>query len=160
MTRITPATEADARQIATLIRESHRDVAQMFGLTRENNPKHPSFCTTDWVLADFKRGEEYFLGAIGENAVGCMAFEQPDPDTAYLNRLSVLPGHRRQGMGAALVRHIVAHAASRQAKVISIGIIAAHETLKAWYERLGFVEHETRTFVHLPFDVMFMHYRI
>jgi hypothetical protein len=76
----------------------------MFAITGDNNPRHSSFCTTAWVLADFKSDKEYFLGPIG--------------------------------------------------------IIAAHEILKAWYERLGFVEKETRTFAHLPFDVKYMHYRI
>jgi len=150
----------DASQIAAIIRASHQDVAQMFNLTRDNNPKHPSFCTRDWVLADFKRGEEYFLYKIGGKATGCVAFEQPDPETAYLNRLSVVPPYRRRGIGAALVRHIIDYARSKQVRIVSIGIIAAHTTLKYWYAGLGFIEKDTRQFGHLPFDVTYMHYEL
>jgi ribosomal protein S18 acetylase RimI-like enzyme len=158
--KIVKALEEDASQIAAIIRESHQDVARMFAITEENNPKHPSFCATDWVLKDFRRGEEYFLCKIGDTVAGCVAFEQPDAQTAYLNRLSVLPGYRHQGLGAALVRHILAYARSRPVSIVSIGIIASHEGLKTWYAGLGFVEKDTRTFAHLPFDVTFMQYGI
>jgi GNAT superfamily N-acetyltransferase len=155
---IVPARQKDADQIAAIIRASHRDVARMFNLTMDNNPKHPSFCTRDWVLADFQRGEEYFLYHVGDTYTGCVAFEQPDADTAYLNRLSVRPPYRHRGIGRTLVRHIIDHARTKGVQVISIGIIAAHEVLKNWYADLGFIEKETRAFDHLPFDVTYMHY--
>ncbi len=147
----------DADRIAAIIRASHQDVAQMFHITRDNNPKHPSFCTRDWVLADFERGEEYFLYETGSRTAGCVAFEQPDSETAYLNRLSVLPSCRQRGIGAALVRFIIDYARSKRVRTISIGIIAAHAALKNWYAGLGFIEKETRQFNHLPFDVTYMH---
>jgi len=150
----------DAERIATIIRKSHRDVARMFTITQENNPRHPSFCTADWIAADFHRGEEYFLCKVAGADAGCVAFELAGPETAYLNRLSVLPAYRRQGFGAALVRHILAYARSKQVDIVSIGIIAAHGRLKTWYSDLGFVEKGTRTFAHLPFDVTFMQYGI
>ena len=158
--KIVRALEEDAAQIAAIIRESHQDVARLFAITEENNPKHPSFCTMDWVLRDFRRGEEYFLCRVGDTVAGCVAFEQPDPQIAYLNRLSVLPDYRHQGIGAALVRHILAYARSKQVDIVSIGIIAAHERLKRWYTDLGFIEKDTRPFAHLPFDVTFMQYDI
>jgi ribosomal protein S18 acetylase RimI-like enzyme len=154
------ATQEDAEKIAAIVRESHRDVAQMFNLTLENNPKHPSFCTQDWVLSDFQRGEEYFLYKAENTLAGCVAFEQPDPETGYLNRLSVRPPYRRQGIGAALVDHIIAYAQTKKVQIISIGIIADHEILKNWYANLGFIEKETRYFEHLPFDVTYMHYEL
>jgi GNAT superfamily N-acetyltransferase len=157
---ILSATKKDADLIAAIIRSSHQDVARMFNLTRENNPKHPSFCRPDWVLADFQRGEEYFIGQTEDTPAGCVAFEQPDPATAYLNRLSVLPPYRHRGIGAALVHHVIDHARSKKVRIISIGIIAAHEVLKNWYADLGFAEKETRRFDHLPFDVTYMHFAV
>jgi len=157
---IVSATPEDAEGIAAIIRESHHDVARMFNLTRENNPKHPSLCAPEWVLADFQRGEEYFLYQIDGAHAGCVAFEQPDPATAYLNRLSVLPPYRHRGIGAALVHHVIDYARSKKVPIISIGIIAAHEVLKTWYADLGFKEKETRRFDHLPFDVTYMHYAL
>jgi len=158
--QIVSATEKDAERIAAIIRKSHRDVARMFAITEENNPKHPSFCTADWVAADFRRGEEYFLGKVAGTDVGCLAFELAEPEMAYLNRLSVLPDYRHRGFGAALVNHILAYAQSKHATIVSIGIIAAHERLKTWYTNLGFIEKDTHTFAHLPFDVTFMQYGI
>lgn len=150
----------DAEQIAKTISESHQDVADQFNLTFENNPKHPSFYTKDWVISDLKRGEEYFICRQNRIPAGCVAFEQPDPDTAYLNRLSVLPKDRHQGIGAALVNHILEYSKSKNIKSVSIGIIAAHEILKDWYLKLGFIEKEIQRFDHLPFDVMYMQYRL
>lgn len=153
-------TRDDAELLAMLISESNRDVAKRFGLNGDNCPKHPSFCTADWVLADFARGERYFILQDKETAVGCVAFESPCEGLAYLNRLSVLPGHRRKGAGEKLVRHVVALAQSSRIETLSIGIIAAHEDLKRWYVKLGFNEGETKTFPHLPFAVGYLAYRI
>ena len=91
-------------------------------------------------------------------AKGCVAFEQPDPDTAYLNRLSVLPNCRHRGGGATLVRFILDFAKTKNIKTVSIGIIAEHEVLKNWYLDLGFIEGDTQKFKHLPFDVKYMRY--
>jgi hypothetical protein len=77
----------DAKIIAFLVSQSNKDIADKFGLTMENNPKHSSFCTKEWVLSDFDRGEEYFLCRRKSVNLGCVAFEQPDSKTSYLNRL-------------------------------------------------------------------------
>lgn len=154
---IAEATPKDARQIAALIRRSHRGVARIFAVTEENNPRHPSFCTADWIEADFRRGEKYFLCKVTGAEAGCVPFELADQDTAYLNRLSVQPAYRHQGIGAALVGHILAYARSKQVHTLSIGIIADHEILKSWYVNLGFVEKDTRRLPHLPFEVTRMH---
>jgi ribosomal protein S18 acetylase RimI-like enzyme len=158
--KIVTAKKGDAERIAAILRGANRDVAKIFGINKENNPKHPSFCTKDWVSADFSRGVEYFLHQNGNIRTGCVAFEQPDPDTAYLNRLAVLPDYRHQGIGSALVGHVITHSRSKNVRIVSIGIIAAHEVLKAWYIDLGFIEKETRQFEHLPFDVTYLHYAL
>ncbi|MDO9515698.1 MAG: hypothetical protein Q7J01_06320 [Syntrophales bacterium] len=43
---------------------------------------------------------------------------------------------------------------------MGIGIIAEQAGLKEWYERVGFIEGETKGFPHLPFRVTFMLYEI
>jgi len=155
MTIFAASTE-DAKAIAEIVSLSNKDVAAKFGITKENNPKHPSFYDEAWALSDFERGEAYFLYKInGENA-GCAAFEQPNLDVGYLNRLSVLPAYRKRGIGAELVRHVFHHAQSKGVPEISIGIIAEHTDLKNWYKKLGFVENGLKKFSHLPFDVLFM----
>ena len=152
------ANTSDAESIASIVSTANKDVAVKFGLNHENNPKHPSFYTKDWILTDFARGEEYFLYSVAGEAVGCVAFEQPSPEVAYLNRLSVLPDYRRRGIGEQLVQHIFDYAKTKGVSEISIGIIAKHTELKNWYAQLGFFENGLKEFPHLPFDVLFMKY--
>jgi len=158
--KIVPTNIEDAEGIAVIVSEANKDVAELFKINIENTPKHPSFYTKEWVLSDFKRGAEYFLYKEEGAAKGCVAFEQPDPDTAYLNRLSVLPRYRHNGIGTALVRHIFAYSKRKNIQIVSIGIIAEHEVLKNWYLDLGFIEGDTRKFEHLPFNVKYMRYEL
>lgn len=150
----------NAQLIASIISDSNKDIAALFHLTIENTPKHPSFYSEEWVLSDFTRGEQYFLCREEGFVKGCVAFEQPDAKTAYLNRLSVLPLYRHKGIGERLVRFILDYAKVRNIEFVSIGIIAEHRVLKNWYLKLGFVEAGMKKFEHLPFDVLFMHYKL
>ncbi len=148
---------ADRPTVAMLVSESNKTVAVKFGLNVENCPKHPSFCTESWVDADIARGETYFLldDEQGE-PIGCVAYESAGPKRAYLNRLSVLPAFRGGGAGAQLVRHVVEHARGNGIESISIGVIGEHADLRRWYNKLGFVDGETKHFSHLPFSVKYM----
>ena len=49
-TRIREAGFNDISLLAGLVRECFQDVAERFGLTLENCPKHPSHCTDDTEL--------------------------------------------------------------------------------------------------------------
>ena len=158
--RIIQSSKEDAQHIAFIVSEANKDIAELFNLTRDNTPKHPSFYTTEWVLSDFRRGELYFFYKEEGIIKGCVAFEQPDPQTAYLNRLSVLPDYRHNGIGAGLVKHICEYSKSKKVQTISIGIIAEHTVLKNWYLDLGFIEGEIKKFDHLPFDVLLMRYNL
>jgi ribosomal protein S18 acetylase RimI-like enzyme len=150
----------DAKIIADIISQSNEDVAVKFGINKDNNPKHPSFYDENWVLSDFERGEKYFLYQFKGKSVGCVAFEQPTDDVGYLNRLSVIPSFRKQGIGNQLTHHIFQYGKSKGVTEISIGIIAKHTKLKEWYSKIGFVENGLKEFSHLPFDVLFMKYKL
>lgn len=154
------ANAEDLATLAALVSEANKDVARRFGLNAENCPKHPSFCTTGWIEADLARGERYFVLEEEGIAIGCVAYERPRPGTAYLNRLSVLPGRRKQGAGARLVQHVIELAASESVQSISIGIIGEHLDLKRWYEMRGFSSGEVKRFPHLPFSVQYMAYAV
>ena len=154
------ATESEADLLAELIRDASRDVAERFGLTPENCPRHPSNCTAAWVRTDFEKGVDYYLLEAGGAAVGCVAMERAEGETCYLERLAVLPAERRKGYGRRLVEHVLAEAGKRAFRQVGIGTIAAHTALLAWYRKIGFVAGETRCFDHLPFDVTFMTFGI
>jgi GNAT superfamily N-acetyltransferase len=155
---IRKAGPADAALLSALIREAFRDVAEWFRLNRENCPRHPSNCTVEWIATDFSRGAVYFILERQGLPVGCAALERADAEQCYLERLAVLPAHRRNGFGRALVAHLLAEARLWGAARVGIGIIAADAALRRWYRKLGFSEGETKTFAHLPFRVTFMRY--
>lgn len=157
---IREAGPADISLLASLIRVSFLDVAERFHLTPENCPNHPSNCTGDWIERDLAGGITYYILENKGVPAGCVALEKAQQDRVFLERLGVLPGHRRKGFGQALVNHffIVAHALGAQE--ISIGIIAGNTELKRWYQKMGFVERDTKAINHLPFLVTFMTYEL
>nr|WP_298141370.1 GNAT family N-acetyltransferase [uncultured Pseudomonas sp.] len=155
---ISEATLNGLSTIAMLISESNKDVALRFGLNANNCPKHPSFCTPEWVKADFARGEKYFVIAENATPIGCVAYESPRAGIAYLNRLSVLPKHRKRGVGTRLVEHFIQYAETQAVQIISIGVIEQHLELQRWYRALGFKDGESKEFPHLPFVVKYMSY--
>ncbi len=153
---IRPAEPEDAVRLAAVIRESFQNVAERFRLTADNAPTHPANCQPDWVEKALAKGVRYFRLERDGEPVGCVALERADADRCYLERLAVLPRHRRQGLGAALVRHALAEARGWGANRVEIGIIAAQDELREWYEEFGFELTGTREFAHLPFTVAFM----
>ena len=155
---IREASPSEAGLVANLVADSNRGVAERFGLTAENCPKHPSQCTESWGRADLARGERYFIACDGARPIGCVAYERARVDLAYLNRLSVLPAWRRQGVGERLVRQVIDLARADAVATISIGVIGEHQELQRWYRKLGFVDGEVRTYAHLPFAVRYMSY--
>ncbi|MBU0515415.1 MAG: GNAT family N-acetyltransferase, partial [Proteobacteria bacterium] len=62
----------------------------------------------------------------------------------------------RQGLGAALVERALDKARGWGASRVEIGIIAAQDELREWYEKFGFELKGSREFDHLPFIVAFM----
>jgi N-acetylglutamate synthase-like GNAT family acetyltransferase len=131
-------------------------VAERFGLTQENCPRHPSNCTAEWIQKDMNRGVTYFIIENGNLVSGCVALELANPEVCYLERLAVIPGQRHQGFGKALVDHVFSEAKLLGVHRVNIGIIAEHTELKNWYKGIGFVEGESKEFPHLPFRVTFM----
>lgn len=153
---IRKATDTDTRILSGLVRTSYQDVARHFNLTRKNCPKHPSNCTDEWIKKDLDRGVTYYILSKESIPAGCVAMEEAESQTCYLERLSVLPEFRHSGFGKKLVAHILDMAEKINVKTVSIGIIAEQENLKNWYETLGFMYVATKKFDHLPFQVGFM----
>jgi N-acetylglutamate synthase-like GNAT family acetyltransferase len=157
--KIRAGAQKDIGILTEIIRSSFRDVADRFDLTQENCPKHPSHCTADWIQEDMDRGVTYFILEDNGFASGCVALELAGTKLSYLERLAVRPPRRRRGFGRALVEYVLAEAKRSGAHRVSIGVIAEQTELKSWYQKIGFIEAETKEFAHLPFRVTFMSYR-
>ncbi len=158
VTRIRKAKVSDVSVLSGLIRGSFHDVAERFGITPENCPKHPSNCTDKWIENDFIRGVSYYILENDGLSQGCVALEKSGLDTFYLERLAVLPEARGRGCGGRLVRRAFAEAKALGAKEISIGVITGEKKLRDWYKKIGFLEEKTKKFKHLPFLVTFLRY--
>ena len=155
---IEQANKKDVDLLAKIVSESNKDVADMFGLNKTNAPRHPSFCKPEWILTEIERNQLFFIYNHDDVTKGCVAFEQPNENTAYLNRLSVLPQYRKKGIGSELVRHILRFSKEKGLREVSIGIIADHTRLMKWYQNLGFNKGAVQQFAHLPFKVLYMKY--
>lgn len=152
------AASQDVSLLAEIIRDAFSDVAVRFGLNADNCPKHPSNCTDEWVSRDMQRDVTYFVLEHEGMPAGCVAVERASEDMYYLERLAVLPDFRKKGSGRALVERVFETVRAKGGQKISIGIISDDMDLKNWYCRLGFVEGETKSFPHLPFQVTFLTY--
>jgi len=155
---IREANDKDVELLSRLIRRSYRNVALRFGLNADNCPKHPSNCTAAWLERDFARDVRYFILEVDGTAIGCSAMEMVQEGMCYLERLSVLPQQRRKGYGLTLAKHVLTEAKVCGANRVGVGIIAEQTELKQWYQKIGFVEGETKAFAHLPFRVTFLTY--
>jgi ribosomal protein S18 acetylase RimI-like enzyme len=158
--QVRTCTSEDIGVLAETIRDSFRDVAERFGLTEENCPRHASNCTPDWIEKDMDRGITYFVMESEGRVAGSVALEQAKPGVYYLERLAVIPGQRRRGIGKALVAHVLSEARGFGCSRVGIGVIADQTELKDWYRKIGFEETDNREFAHLPFLVTFMYYRL
>ena len=74
---------------------------------------------------------------MGGTPAGCVLYEV-NPDHVYLFRLAVLPAHRRQGLGRALVESVEARARERGLRRVRLGVRVALPGQRASYERLGY----------------------
>ncbi len=153
---IRDANETDIDVLVSILRESFRDVAERFELTVENCPKNLAFCTDQRIKGDVERGLSYHILEHDHEPCGCVALEKASPDVCYLERLAVLPEHRRKGCGKTLVEYLFDIAAGNGSQRVEIGIIAEDTKLRNWYGKFGFVLKGTKTFDHLPFVVAFM----
>lgn len=153
---IKEALDGDCGPLARLIRSSFRDVAERFGLTMRNCPRHPSFIEEEEIREAMARGVSFYILEEGGEPRGCAALERKDDEVSYLERLAVLSAHRGRGLGRELVIHALDKARESGARRVQIGIIAEQAELADWYRGLGFRERGRARFEHLPFEVAFM----
>lgn len=152
--------EADqelSSSLADLIRKSFKDIALKFSLNKENCPTHPSNCTVEWIRDDFRKGKRYFILFKSKAPCGCIGLETGKDGICYLERLSVLPEFRRNGLGKRLMDYFEKRARKEGYQRIELGVIKDCNELVNWYKRIGFKENGCKKFDHLPFEVLFMY---
>lgn len=154
--QIREAGKEDAVLLASIIRESFKDVADMFGLTREDCPSHPAYCQPSWMDEGFAKGIRFFVVEEAARPLGCVGMSRPANGECELLRLAVLPQERHKGLGRLLVEHVIEQARSLRLRRVNLALIAGHVQLRQWYEQLGFVLKTVEKPPHLPFEVASM----
>ncbi len=154
--KIRTADRNDVAALTACIRSGFREVADHFGLDEYNCPSHPSLCREAWIHREMDKGITYYCLEEKGKLIGCAALEDAGGKIGYLERLSVVPGRRNEGLGILLVNHICEAARVRGITRVSIAMIAEHEELCAWYQRRGFMKSRWHHYDHLPFNVQFM----
>lgn len=134
-----------------VIHRSFGTVADEFGLTKENCPKHTGFLPLSALETHFDLGWRMFGLYAGKKIIGYMSLSREQDGFYELHNLAVLPEYRHRGFGKLLLDHAKSVVESENGKGIKIGIIEESTVLKAWYEENGFTHIGTKKFDHLPF---------
>ena len=78
-----------------------------------------------------------FVATDADTVIGT-AMAGYDGHRGWLYAVAVLPGHRRRGIGAALVRHAVGALRKAGCTKVNLQIRATNLTVRGFYESLGF----------------------
>ena len=150
---------SDLPECLEVIHQSFKTVADAFGLTRENCPKHTSFIPLSFLETQMNWGWHMYALYTGEKIMGYMSLSKEGEDTFELHNLAVLSEYRHNGLGKLLLDHAKEAVRTLGGKSIKIGIIEESTLLKNWYIANGFVHTGTKKFDHLPFTSGYLEWR-
>ena len=150
--------EEDVSAVLKVLNLSHGTIARDFNFTKEDNPTNNAFIDEKTLREQLNNGIELYGLKMGNRLVGCIAIEKSkrEADTYYIEKVSVLPEFRHQGIGVRLMDFATDKIKNSGGKIISIALIDSNSKLKKWYLSQGFVETGFKDFEHLPFRVCFM----
>ena len=148
----------DLPECVRVIRRSHQTVADEFGFTKENAPRYVAFATDENRLLWHMEQEHRLMFLDEENGVirGYYSLLLKPDGECELGNLSVLPGYRHQGLGAALFRHAIGVAREHQCSIMRWSIVEENRMLREWYERNGAVHTGTEKYDFFPFTCGYM----
>lgn len=145
----------EAEVCAAVIRASFATVAEEFGITRENCPKHTSFIELEKLIRQYETGRKMFVCDDGK-IIGFFSLDVKEDKSAHLDNLAIMPEHRHKGFGKEMLDFALDEAKYMGVEKLKIGIIEENNVLKNWYIKNGFTHTGTKKFDHLPFTVGYM----
>ena len=143
-----------------VIHRSFATVADEFGLTRENCPRHTSFIPLSYLEAQMKWGRLMFGLYTDERIIGYISLSKEDDEAYELHNLAILPEFRHSGFGKQLLDYAKETVRSLGGSKIKIGIIEESTVLKNWYIANGFEHTGSKKFDHLPFTSGYLEWRV
>jgi len=158
---IKPLEPSDLPRAAEVVRASFATVAEEFGLTEENCPRHTAFATTAERLQGFLAAGALMYGLFEEGRlVGYVALTKNGRREFEIHNLAVLSAYRHKGYGKQLLDFCKETAGERKSKRIVLSIIEENTVLKDWYAANGFVPTGTKKSDFFPFTSGYMEYTI
>ncbi len=157
---ISKVTKENLPECLAVIHQSFATVADKFGLTKENCPKHTSFIPISYLETQMKWGWLMYGLFEGEKIIGYMSLSKETDDIYELHNLAVLPEHRHNGFGKQMLDFAKETVKSLGGTKIKIGIIEESTSLKNWYITNGFEHIGTKKFDHLPFTSGYLEWKV
>lgn len=136
--RLREATEADAEAVASILRAAFEEFRGRL------DPPSSAHAETAETVREKMKTAGVILALAGEEAAGCI-FCQPGEGRLYFSRLAVLPTHRRQGLGRALIEQIEERARAMRLPRVRLGVRIALDRQRTYYERMGYRVVESAT---------------
>ena len=155
-TRIKEIDRCELNECLEVIHQSFRTVAEQFGLTKENCPKHTSFIPLSFLETQMKWGWYMYALHLDGKIIGYMSLSKEGDKVFELHNLAVLPEFRHKGYGKLLLDFAKEKVMSLGGRKIKIGIIEESTVLKNWYIQNGFVHTGIKKYDHLPFTSGYM----
>lgn len=90
------------------------------------------------LVAQFRRDPDLFIGAFAEDELIGVAIATDDGRKGWINRLAVLPSHRRKGVGRALIEKCEEALRKRGRGVFSILIEGENEASERLFLTSGY----------------------
>jgi len=158
---IKPLEPADLPLAAEIIRASFATVAEQFGLTEQNCPRHTAFAVTAEKLEAYLAAGALMYGFYEDDRpVGYAALTKNGRRVFEIHNLAVLPACRHSGYGKQLLDFCKAKVKELKGKKIVLSIIEENTVLKDWYAANGFVQTGTKKSDFFPFTSGYMEYTI
>ena len=154
---------SDLPRAVEVIRASFATVAQEFGLTEENCPKHTAFATTLKSLQTQIDWGWYLYGLYDEGQLAgyVSVSKSADAGNVYeMHNLAVLPEHRHKGYGKRLLDFCIEKVTELGGVKIAVVFIEENTVLKNWYAANGFIHTGTKKFEFFPFTCGYMEYAV
>ena len=112
----------DLNECLEVIHKSFSTVAEQFGLTKDNCPKHTSFIPIYFLETQMNWGWHMFALCSEEKIVGYMSLSKEDDGSFEFYNLAVLPELRHNGYGKILLDYAKDKVKSLGGSKIKIGI--------------------------------------
>ena len=121
-----------------------REIAELLQAHLENSRKLSPPESVHALDLDALRSPEitFWTAWDGASLLGCGALKELDPIHGEIKSMHTVQKHRRRGVAARLLAHIIGEARSRSYRRLSLetGSIEAYAPARALYVRFGFVD--------------------